>query len=132
MEKDIGKKKLEQHPDVFADIFNSLLFGGEDFIKASDLTLVPTEEYHTDETGVLRERSRDVLMKDTKQDVLYLLLGCENQEDVDNTMPLRCMGYDFASYDKQVKDYMRENRKNRNSALVRKIHRNQKLKAVIT
>ena len=132
LEKDIGKKKLEQHPDVFADIFNCLLFGGEDFIQASDLTLVAGEEYHTDEEGSLRQRTRDVLMKDIKNDMLYLLLGCENQENVDNTMPLRCMGYDFAAYDKQVKEYMQQNQKNQKTAYVKKIHPNQKLKPVIT
>lgn len=31
LEKDVGKKKLEQYPDVFADIFNGLLFNGENF-----------------------------------------------------------------------------------------------------
>ena len=80
----------------------------------------------------MRERTRDILMQDNRSGVLYLLLGLENQDYIDNTMPLRCMGYDFAAYDKQVKDYMDENRQKGNSAYLRKIHKEQKLAPVIT
>lgn len=66
MEKDIGKKKLEQHPDVFADIFNSLLFHGEDFIKASDLTLVPTEDF----LDVMSKIGTDKRYKEIKETII--------------------------------------------------------------
>ena len=42
--KDITKKKLEEHEDVFADIFNALVFKGKEVIKPEDLTLLPTPE----------------------------------------------------------------------------------------
>ena len=83
MVKDITKKKLEEHEDVFADIFNALVFKGKEVIKAEDLTLLPTTEHHADEKGVLRERTRDVFMENKKQGVRYLLLGGENQRVID-------------------------------------------------
>ena len=132
MQKDIAKKKLQEHPDVFADIFNNLVFFGREFVNPSELTLIPTASRHSDAKGELRERTRDILMQDNRSGVLYLLLGLENQDYIDNTMPLRCMGYDFAAYDKQVKDYMDENRQKGNSAYLRKIHKEQKLAPVIT
>ncbi len=132
MQKDIAKKKLQEHPDVFADIFNNLVFFGREFVNPSELTLIPTTSRHSDAKGELRERTRDILMQDNRSGVLYLLLGLENQDYIDNTMPLRCMGYDFAAYDKQVKDYMDENRQKGNSAYLRKIHKEQKLAPVIT
>ena len=132
MQKDKAKKKLQEHPDVFADIFNNLVFFGREFVNPSELTLIPTASRHSDAKGELRERTRDILMQDNRSAVLYLLLGLENQDYIDNTMPLRCMGYDFAAYDKQVKDYMDENRQKGNSAYLRKIHKEQKLAPVIT
>ena len=132
MQKDIAKKKLQEHPDVFADIFNNLVFFGREFVNPSELTLIPTASRHSDAKGELRERTRDILMQDNRSGLLYLILGLENQDYIDNTMPLRCMGYDLAAYDKQVKDYMDENRQKGNSAYLRKIHKEQKLAPVIT
>lgn len=132
MKKDIGKKKLQEHEDVFADIFNSLVFSGKEVVHPSELVLVPTAGHHKDAGGELQERTRDILMKDIRRGTLYLLMGLENQDYIDNTMPLRCMGYDFTAYDKQVKDYMDENRKHNKSAYHRKIHKEQKLVPVIT
>ena len=132
MQKDITKKKLQEHPDVFADIFNSLVFSGREFVNPSELTLIPTASRHSDAEGELRERTRDILMQDNRSGALYFLLGLENQDYIDNTMPLRCMGYDFAAYDMQVKEYMDANREKDNSAYLRKIHKEQKLAPVIT
>lgn len=37
-EKDVTEKILEDYPDVFADIFNTLVFNGELVIKDSELS----------------------------------------------------------------------------------------------
>ena len=132
MKKDIVQKKLMEHEDVFADIFNNLVFSGRKFVNPSELTLIPSASRHNDTKNQLRERTRDILMQDDRNGALYLLLGLENQDYIDNTMPLRCMGYDFAAYDKQVKDYMDENSKNGKVVGFRKIHKEQKLAPVIT
>ena len=49
-EKDITEKLLEDYPDVFADIFNVLLFDGEKLIKEDiriTVTLVAVFEVFT-------------------------------------------------------------------------------------
>ena len=87
MQKDITKKKLQEQPDVFADIFNSLVFSGKKFINPSDLTLSQLPSRHNGAGGELRERTRDILMQDKRNGALYLLMGLENQDYIDYTMP---------------------------------------------
>lgn len=49
-EKDITEKTLEAYNDVFADIVNGLLFGGEQVVKEDQLVDVqPTSMYKADE-----------------------------------------------------------------------------------
>ena len=42
------------------------------------------------------------------------------------------MGFDFAAYDRQVKEYMDKNKKENKAAPYKKIHSHQKLTPVIT
>ena len=60
MQKDIKEKRLEEHNDVFADIFNNLLFEGKTILKKEDLTTLPTESYVRAVDGKLHEEHRDV------------------------------------------------------------------------
>ena len=43
MEKDIAEKRLEEYNDVFADIFNNLVFQGDKVLEEDKLTSMPTE-----------------------------------------------------------------------------------------
>lgn len=43
--KDIAEKLLEEHNDVFADIFNVLLFK-KDFVNPEELSDAPTEFHY--------------------------------------------------------------------------------------
>ena len=53
-EKDITEKRLEDYVDVFADIVNVLLFGGEERIRPEDLAeSLPRSIYKAD---VMTER----------------------------------------------------------------------------
>ena len=61
-----------------------------------------------------------------------LILGLENQSGVDNTMPQRVMGYDYSSYEEQIKEIMDRNRKENRPAVTKRIHDDQKLAPVIT
>lgn len=47
-------------------------------------------------------------------------------------MPLRVAGYDYASYTKQVKEYMDFNKQEEKPAYTKKIHNNQKLVPAVT
>ena len=132
MKQDIASKLLEEYPEVFADIINVVLFDGEEIIKPENLTQIPTEAFSRGVDGDLRQGNRDVLMADVRNGRYCLICGEENQKDRDNTMPQRVMGYDFAVYEKQIRDYRKENDKAGNPAITKRIHDEQRLAPVIT
>lgn len=132
MEKDISKKRLEDHNDVFADIFNALLFDGEEVLLEEHLVSLPTESFSKRLDGSLRQGNRDVRKADKRNGRYRLSCGEENQEGIDNTMPQRLMGYDFASYEEQIKSLVSENDRMGKPAVIKRIHDNQKLAPVIT
>ena len=45
MKKDIAKKRLEDYNDVYADIFNGLLFEGAKVLEEDFLVSLPTEAF---------------------------------------------------------------------------------------
>ena len=101
-EKDLSGKYLEEYPDVFADIFNVLLFGRE-CLCPDDLLGGPTESIYKAENGLdVNEQRRDIskyLIRDNK---IIVLLGIENQSYRDSCMPVRVLGYDYSSYRSQI------------------------------
>ncbi len=102
-EKDKAEKVLEDYNDVFADIYNTLLFR-EEFLEEHRLDYGPTESIYKAEQGELREQRRDVLK--VYRDEMGLALfstGIENQSTIDKYMPVRIMGYDYVTYRNQVK-----------------------------
>ncbi|MCM1536054.1 MAG: Rpn family recombination-promoting nuclease/putative transposase [Clostridium sp.] len=91
----------------FADIFNAVLFNGEQVIKAEELESGDTEESsvleHRDYAESIRA-SRDsikVSKRSTAYGVELAMLGLESQEHIHYAMPLRVMGYDYGIYKKQ-------------------------------
>lgn len=100
-EKDVTEKTLEAYGDVFADIINVLMFGGEQVVSPDDLEdATPVSMYKVE--GKIHEQERDVA-KYWKQMTLRLaLLGMENQTDYDADMPLRLFGYDGTAYRAQI------------------------------
>lgn len=89
----------------YADLFNGVLFGGEEIVsakrlKGEDSKLV--EAFGKDKKG----RYRDVIRK-YEGDINYAVLGIENQEAVDYTMPLRIMEYETGEYMKQLRELQR-------------------------
>ena len=100
-EKDIVEKTLESYNDVFADIFNVLLFNGEEIIKENELTnATPYSMFKAD--GKLHEQARDVAKYWNGTIFQLSMFGIENQSKIDNTMPLRIFSYDGAAYKKQL------------------------------
>lgn len=107
LKPDIVLKNYWSNNEQFADLFNAVLFNGEQLIKPEEL-----EDIDTEEASVLEHReyaeslkaSRDVIKiqkKATIQGVELVLLGLENQEHIHYAMPMRIMGYDYGSYKKQ-------------------------------
>lgn len=100
-QKDLAQKLLEDHSDVFADIFNVLLFQGEQIICADELEKTANESQYKADTSSLHEERRDLLKLWVKGNN-KALLGIENQMDVDGHMPIRIIGYDGVSYRSQL------------------------------
>ena len=100
-EKDLSKKYLESFPDVFVDIYNTLLFQ-ENYIKEEELEKGPTESIYKSAKENIRNQFRDTTKYTRKGQYNLALLGIENQGEVDLDMPIRVMGYDYASYREQI------------------------------
>ena len=103
-EKDLVSKKIEDYNEVFADIYNTLLFQSPvinpDWLKAG-----PTESIYKTDNKDLNSQSRDILKK--YHDETHLVIssfGIENQASIDKKMPIRIMGYDAGTYHQQLKD----------------------------
>ncbi len=98
-------KDFLRKPERFADIFNGVCFGGNQVLIPENL-----REMDTDTSGVIvskeyREsiiRNRDIL-KGAVIGTKLIILGEENQVEVDYTMPLRTMVYDGLNYTKEIK-----------------------------
>ncbi len=125
---DREKKKSTITPDVavknywsgnreFADLFNAVLFRGEEVIRPEELTADDTESsvLLEDNTGPPAESIRGV--RDTLKifrrsaawgGVQLVILGLESQEKVHYAMPLRVMGYDYGKYKRQYDTNARE------------------------
>lgn len=101
-EKDLTEKTLVAFDDVFADIVNGLLFGGDTVIGEYGLEdAQPFSMYKAD--GKLHEQERNVskYWEDRSGDGVnarLAFLGIENQTEFDKDMPLRVIGYDGAAY----------------------------------
>lgn len=106
--KDLAAKKLEAYNDVFADIFNTLLFKSDEMIPMQ-LKAGPTESIYKaagrqeNEEESSKEQRRDTL-KEYRDSERYIIMayGIENQMKCDRTMPVRVMGYDYGTYRQQL------------------------------
>ena len=100
-EKDITEKTLEDYNDVFADIINVFLFGGERLVREDDL-INTRNRSQLKIAGEIHEQERDNA-KIWKNGLLRIaFIGIENQTVIDNTEPARVLSYDGASYKEQL------------------------------
>lgn len=116
---------------VFAILWLSV-WHWKSVLTPDTLVSVPTKSFHKGEDGKWQQRWRDVTKKDVRNGAVLTIFGIENQEERDNTMPIRVMGYDFASYDRQIQSIMKENKKQERSPYLQRIHDDQRLAPVIT
>ena len=101
-QKDISEKTLISLNDVFADIFNVLVFKGAEVIEEDSLTDAIVRSQYKAETGKLHEEERDVAKIWKNHSFNLVLFGVENQTQVDGDMPFRVIGYDGAGYRSQM------------------------------
>ena len=100
-EIDITEKLLTDIDEVFADIYNSLCFNGENIIKPDDLSnaSVTTAFISND---VTRGLISDVSKIYKNSNLTLALLNIENQSTEDSDMPFRIIGYEGAKYNSQL------------------------------
>lgn len=101
MAQDIEWKGYLADNDRYADIINGVVCGGKQIITGGDL-------YELDAQG--KNKARDILRK-AAFGVNFAIIGIENQEIIDYSMPLRNMLYDAGEYEKQVAKIRKKVRK---------------------
>lgn len=106
-EKDMAEKKLEDYPEVFTDIVNTLLFS-DSSIRLDENKIVdgPTESIYKAEEQDKEQRRDTFKYYDIGGGALFCVAayGIENQSTIDNVMPVRIMNYDASAYKSQVFD----------------------------
>ena len=117
MSSDIVLKNYWSGNEEFADLFNAVLFGGSQIIRADELENEDTEDsvvlgHRKQAEGVKAARDNiKIMKKSTAYGVQLVLLGLESQEHIHYAMPLRVMGYDYATYKKQYNNNARQYKK---------------------
>lgn len=102
VQKDLNEKILVGYNDVFADVVNVLIFGGEQRIKEKELANSLVHSQYRADDNTIHEEEKDVSKLWTKYNVKLALYGIENQNRVVKRMPLRVFGYEGASYREQL------------------------------
>jgi len=99
---DIAEKVLADYNDVFADIVNVLLFHGKQVVSENYLQNTKDKSMYKADDSEIHEQERDLSKVVTDKNIKIALVGLENQTKVDEYEPLRCIGYDGASYRSQL------------------------------
>ena len=100
-EKDLAEKCLEAYNDVFADIYNVLLFHKK-VIGEEQLKNGVGETIYKAPDGNAKNQIRDVIKECTAGRFAIACMGIENQSTIDRHMPVRIMGYDYGNYQHQI------------------------------
>ena len=117
MKADIITKAYARDTDIFADIFNYYVYGGQQIIRPEHLIeRDPTAlslPYGTDGASIPVQRFRDMQklyasMTDGKAE--YVLYGVENQSDIHYAMAVRNNLYDTLEYAGQVEEASKSHR----------------------
>lgn len=101
-EKDVAEKTFIALNDVFADIFNGLLFQGRQVMSADSLEEAAVFSQYRAEDTRLHEQERDTHKLWHGHGINLVLAGIENQTQPDKDMPFRVFSYDGASYRSQL------------------------------
>lgn len=123
MSSDTVLKNYWSGNEEFADLFNAVLFGGSQIIRADELENEDTEdsvvlEHRKQAEGVKAARDNiKIMKKSTAYGVQLVLLGLESQEHIHYAMPLRVMGYDYATYKKQYNNNARQYKSSQHSRM---------------
>ena len=98
MGKDGGWKTYFNDNRRYADLINGIGCHGKQLVKETDLQ---------EEDVTAKEKSRDILRK-VAFGTSFVIVGIENQEEKDYSLPLRNMFYDVSNYEKQASKIRKE------------------------
>ena len=126
----------------FADLFNGVYFNGNCVIKPENLEEASEVYNETLSNGQTHggkrehiERVRDIKMR-LKSGETLTILAIENQNQVDYSMPFRCMQYDTMEYGRQLEQLRKKNQEQDNfeswAERCCKIKKNDRLAPVYT
>ena len=104
MGKDGGWKTYFNDNRRYADLINGIGCHGKQLVKETDLQ---------EEDVTARDKSRDIVRK-VAFGTSFVIVGIENQEEKDYSLPLRNMFYDVSNYEKQASKIRKEVRKESN------------------
>ena len=119
MKNDVEDKTFFENDERYADLINGLLCNGRQVLKKEDLTeLSGSVRIKLPKDGTVRskygynqrEKVQDIVRK-AALGLNFILIGLENQQTVDYSLPLRCMEYDVGQYEKQAVKIRRAIRK---------------------
>ena len=98
---DQTEKMLLDLNDEFAEVFSA--FACKNKLKLNpDALHEAVTEYHHLELGKPKELRRDIVKRYDGLKLGIIVLGIENQSEVDPMMPIRMMGYDWTRYRYQM------------------------------
>ena len=123
----------------FADLFNGAYFNGKQVVISDDLEEMSESYMEADGAGSNSTkrllRTRDIKMR-LKSGETLKLVALENQNEVDYTMPFRCMQYDTMEYSHQLKELKKKNKEKGNFAtdaeFLCQIRKNDRLTPIYT
>ena len=121
MGKDGGWKGYLSDDERYADVINGIACKGEQIVKKEDLQEIDTQSAYLHGPKFIRKlpllKNSNVKLRDCVRKVAFgmnfMIVGVENQENIDYSIPLRSMSYEVGTYEKQATNIRKEVRKNR-------------------
>lgn len=112
VKQDVLLKDFWRSNERFADLFNAVMFQGEEVLRPEEL-----QEMDTDVSGIIQlkdqaeslVRIRDVVKK-MAFGVEFVVFGIESQQNIHYAMPLRAMLYDGMGYLKEYQEITRSHK----------------------
>ena len=112
---DIATRQFFENSTFFADAVNGYLFRGRKVIRPEELREMDVTEISPPRKKNLRDIFERAVIKENGE-ARYLLIGIENQQKTDLTMPVRCISMDTMSYEKQLRELKQLHREKKDLA----------------
>ena len=104
---DISDKKFFSDDERYADLINGLICQGRPVVRKEDLQDLDTQTGIWSDPAIHKSKNRRRvklrdLVKKASFGVNFLVIGIENQQTIDYSLPLRCMTYEAGEYERQA------------------------------